>query len=311
MLERLLASLERQTLPADQFEVLVIPSPDDPGVAVVEARAAGPLDLRWAEIPNDPSGGRSPSLKRNHGASLARGDVLAFTDDDCEVDPAWLAAGWAAFEAAPDLDAVEGRTVVPTPERATLMSKLLQHLTRPGGYQTCNVLYRRARFQELGGFDPALPFYLEDTDLAWSLLDRGGRIETVPEAIVAHPVKAADPWQIWRDAVRVRQVPYLFRKHPEQFRAEGYRALTRSHWVYLILYAALASALAAQAWVAVGCLAGAWGALLLLHATRLFWGCRFGVGELVLTTALLPVVPIVRLGQLWRGNLEQRVWLWT
>ena len=45
---------------------------------------------------------------RNAGLRAARGELVAFTDDDVIVDPAWLPAIRAAFAASPEVDCVTG-----------------------------------------------------------------------------------------------------------------------------------------------------------------------------------------------------------
>src|SRR5262249_3976144 len=42
------------------------------------------------------------SAARNAGLRVARGAVIAFTDDDCTVEPGWLGALQAAFAAHPE-----------------------------------------------------------------------------------------------------------------------------------------------------------------------------------------------------------------
>src|SRR3954464_3347367 len=106
------------------------------------------------------------------------------------------------------------------------------------------MFYRRSLFLEIGGFDTAFPFYLEDTDLAWSVLDRGFAIPHAESAVVAHPVPPAEPMRLLANAQRAILMPYLYKKHPERFRALGMRTIARSHLPYLAGYAILCFALA-------------------------------------------------------------------
>lgn len=86
-LQACLAALTATTYPRDRFEVVVV---DDGGGAdlqpIIDAAHAS-LDVRLARQAN---GG--PASARNAGAALARGALLAFTDDDCLPDPDWLPA---------------------------------------------------------------------------------------------------------------------------------------------------------------------------------------------------------------------------
>ena len=73
----------RQTLPADQYEVIVT----DDGEPTVERF----LTEKYPWVSWVPGPRRGPAANRNAGARRARGDWLAFTDDDCVPDPNWLA----------------------------------------------------------------------------------------------------------------------------------------------------------------------------------------------------------------------------
>src|SRR4051795_13441021 len=90
-LKRALRALREQTLPADQFEVIVVDDGSGPDTQQLLEReqAAGGLQLRVER--RSPAGG--PARARNAGWRTAGAPLVAFTDDDCEPGPAWLAAG--------------------------------------------------------------------------------------------------------------------------------------------------------------------------------------------------------------------------
>src|SRR5262245_8587917 len=86
-LERLLQALCVQTLPADQFEVVVSidGSMDGTHEMVAAFRAPYTLTAQWER-------NRGRAAARNRAIALARGDVLVLLDDDMEPAPGCLAA---------------------------------------------------------------------------------------------------------------------------------------------------------------------------------------------------------------------------
>jgi glycosyltransferase involved in cell wall biosynthesis len=107
LLAETLESLRCLTDPGEPYEVIVVDngSTDDTRAVVGRAAAASPVDLRYVL---EPRGGLSAA--RNRGLGEARGDDIAFTDDDVLVDPQWLAALARAFAARP-VDFLGGRVV--------------------------------------------------------------------------------------------------------------------------------------------------------------------------------------------------------
>lgn len=81
-LPRCLQSLAVQTF--DDFETIVVNSSPETRTAQV---AANFPEVRFHQHPER----LSPHAARNIGVAMARGNLLAFTDADCEADPNWLA----------------------------------------------------------------------------------------------------------------------------------------------------------------------------------------------------------------------------
>lgn len=71
--------------------------------AATIAAAGGDSRVRYVQLRR-----RGLSRARNAAIQEARGEVLAFLDDDCEADPAWLETIVSALAADPDLGVVGG-----------------------------------------------------------------------------------------------------------------------------------------------------------------------------------------------------------
>jgi GT2 family glycosyltransferase len=189
MLEALLDSLGRQSLDASSFEVIVVDDASTDATPEVLERAAErmPYELRVVRGP-----GIGPAAARNRGWREASSRLVAFTDDDCVVTPAWL--GELVEAADGDETVVQGRTDLAPgdAEKIGPFSRVLQ-ITEPGPYfATCNVLYPRALLERLGGFDEDF-LTGEDTDLGWRARESGAGYRFASDALVNHAVVELGP----------------------------------------------------------------------------------------------------------------------
>ena len=101
-LGRTLAALTAQRFDGG-FEIVVVDDASSDATAAVAERAGAHV-VRQARR-------AGPAAARNAGVAVARGELLAFTDADCEPAPSWLAAGAAALG---DADLVTG-PIAPAP----------------------------------------------------------------------------------------------------------------------------------------------------------------------------------------------------
>ena len=86
-LRRVLAALARQSLPRERFEMLICDdgSTEDLGTLIDEFRQTSGLCGRHLKQTNQGAGSA-----RNLGLAEASGEIVAFTDSDCEPDENWL-----------------------------------------------------------------------------------------------------------------------------------------------------------------------------------------------------------------------------
>jgi glycosyltransferase involved in cell wall biosynthesis len=209
----LLEALGRQTLDRARWELVL---------ALDEAPLAPALAARL-----EVAGGRTvrlgrragPGAARNAGAGAARGDWLAFTEDDVTPAPDWLARAAARIEAEPALEVIEGLTVKPGGRPVHRQSQ-----AHPL-YLPTNLFVRRATFQRVGGycgdfFDPAGGIYFrEDTDFGFALEEAGAAVGREPGAVVAHPDEHLGALEPLRWARRHMMDALLEARHPGRFRA--------------------------------------------------------------------------------------------
>jgi glycosyltransferase involved in cell wall biosynthesis len=191
LLDRVLSSVGE--LQYSMWEIIVVDdgSTDDTRLVAERHRAAGlPLTYLYQHW-------RMMGAARNLAMSRARGTIFAFTDDDCLVDPHWLAGMATTFRRHPESLGVQGKTV--TDHTAmTPFTRQIEQLAGGPPYRTCNIAYRANIARELG-FDTQL-IRGEDVVMAMRVLERGP-IVFAPDAVVLHPPRPKEwanrtAWQV-------------------------------------------------------------------------------------------------------------------
>ena len=228
LLVKLFELLSRQVF-AD-FEVIVV---DQSAVPVDLDTVQGNFVLHYLHTTE-----RGPGKARNLGVSRARGQVIAFTDDDCEPDAQWLANAYKYFQDE-DVVGIEGLVLSDSQDR-----EHYRIVTNQGfegvGFMTANLFLRKAVLDELGGFDERFerPFR-EDTDMAWRALARG-QIPFARDVKVLHPAQLRNTQ---RDSSEERAKffaydPVLFHKHPERYvqllKGEEHYTRTAGFWEHFM-----------------------------------------------------------------------------
>ncbi len=235
-LRRCLAAVLALEPPGGRLELIVVD--DDPAESAAPVLAAAERGERIRYLT---ATGCGPATARNLGAVQARGEVLAFTDDDCEPAPGWL-RGFAAALSATGAGAAAGHTMNGAPGACSQASQLvIAALGRsswdergPTFVASNNVCFRRGPFLELGGFDQSFPLAAaEDRDLCERWIEAGGRFAEAPEAIVVHRHHLSVP-SFWRQHFRYGRGAFAFhelrrRRGREALRIQPrfYRALGR------------------------------------------------------------------------------------
>lgn len=186
-----LQACARLDYPRDGFEVIAV---DDGGAAPLDAVVARFHDVLPVKLLRQENAG--PAAARNTGACEARGEFLAFTDDDCSPAPEWLQALAAQFVASPDC-AVGGQTVnalthnLYSTASQLLVSYLLSYYNcAPRAarfFPSSNLAFPTKRFRAIGGFDVTYPrAAAEDRELCDRWLHHGYRMIYAAEAVVNH-----------------------------------------------------------------------------------------------------------------------------
>jgi GT2 family glycosyltransferase len=241
--ERLLHALAAQDLD-EPFEVVVV---DDASIDNTVHRLESfitTLDLPVVLVASTANTG--PAGARNRGWHRARGDLVAFTDDDCVPDPGWLRGLVTVLDRA---DVVVGRTRPPDEQldRIGPFSNYLD-LEHNRSFSTCNVAYRREVLEKLDGFDDVAFIWPngEDTDLGLRAVKAGFRDEYVEGALVWHDVGASDFRRHLRRIRRLDGIVTLVARHPEARGMIGAGRFLRSVDKAVLVTWAAGGALAAQ-----------------------------------------------------------------
>lgn len=179
-----LASVHEQTLrPA---EIIIV---DDGSIIPVEntlardTRNCTKPDIRFIRL-----GGEGPAAARNAGALAARGDILAFLDDDDFWDERYLETA-TGFLGDTGLECVitwvnkirNGRIFPGKHMSPQIFEQDL--FVRNHGIMGSNVLIRKNVFKKIDGYDPAL-YVSEDKDLLIRMVRSGVKLGVLDKPLV-------------------------------------------------------------------------------------------------------------------------------
>jgi GT2 family glycosyltransferase len=173
---------------------------------------------------------RGLSCARNTGLSAARGEIVAYVDDDARPDRHWLTylahtfrtsshAGVGGPNIAPPEDGPIADCVANAPGgpiHVLISDREAEHI--PG----CNMAFRRERLEEIGGFDPQFRTAGDDVDLCWRMQERGWTLGFNPAAMVWHHRRNSlrAYWRQQRAYGRAEAL--LERKWPEKYNTAGH-----------------------------------------------------------------------------------------
>ena len=175
---------------------------------------------------------KNVAAARNLGVENARGDLVAFTDGDCQVDPRWLKTLVSEMMNAPedvacvggpnlifDTDPVFGRVVGHAQETflgsgGSAQSKNSTKKHYVSSLPNCNAMYKKNTIREAGYFDERFVVG-QDGDLNYRISRIGYKFLYIPEAKVLHHRRGT------LKSFSVRMFKYgmwmaeLFKKHGE------------------------------------------------------------------------------------------------
>jgi GT2 family glycosyltransferase len=222
-LARLLTALAAQDI-GESFEVIVIDdgSKDDTMARATAMATNAPFHLSiltttattTTTAATSPTG---PAAARNQGWRATKAEVVAFTDDDCVPDPAWLRTLTEPL-LSDGADIAVGRTKPPADqlERIGPFSSYLD-IGHDKSFSTCNIAYRREVLEHTDGFDADAFRWPngEDTDLGLRAVKAGFHDTEVEDALVLHDVGPSDFAVHLSRVPRLEGLVALVARHPE------------------------------------------------------------------------------------------------
>lgn len=213
LLKNNIEALLRQDYPKSDYEILICDDGSkDNTKELVEGYIA---ENKLPRIKYLTQKNQGPAAVRNLGIRNATADIIAFTDDDCEVDPDWLSQIAASFSKDGGIVGVGGVTYS-VPARITPFTHQIEN-KEPWSFPTCNIAYRSDLLETLGGFDPRFPFTNEDADISWRI-ESIGKVVHNPKMRVLHPPRPSSFIKELR-SIRFLGSEFVLRnKMPEEYK---------------------------------------------------------------------------------------------
>ncbi|MBW1973169.1 MAG: glycosyltransferase family 2 protein [Deltaproteobacteria bacterium] len=201
-LPKTLNSLLNQDFPKEKYEIIVVDnnSSDDTKLVVERISRSSHKKIQYILEPQI-----GMSYARNKGASIAKGKILAFIDDDAIASPVWISAHYSLYKKFSFIGATGGKI-----ELSFLSNKpnwLSKDLLIPLGYLDYsleesimsypshpfggNFSVKKEIFFELNGFIEKFKSTNEERAFFYKLNQKGYKIGYSPKAIVYHQIPSS------------------------------------------------------------------------------------------------------------------------
>jgi GT2 family glycosyltransferase len=167
---------------------------------------------------------------RNVGLQAAAGEIVAYIDADAHPDPHWLSHLAVSFMRSSHAG-VGGPNIPPAgdghvadcvanapggPTHVLLSDREAEHI--PG----CNMAFRKASLNAIGGFDPQFRIAGDDVDICWRLQDQGWTVGFSPGAVVWHHRRDRVVTYLKQQREYGKAEALLERKWPERYNRVGH-----------------------------------------------------------------------------------------
>lgn len=231
-----LESALNQSISRDEYEIIVV----DDGSTDKTSEIVKKYPVRLIQQKN-----QGPASARNKGANEAGGDILIFTDSDCELDSDFIKRIISPIEQCPEIVGVQGSyktrqkefiSQFGQVEIETRYNRMAQneYIDFIGTYAAA---YKKEVFMKFGGFDTEFPIASgEDTEFSYKLHKAGYKLVFEPKAFVYHQhpstLKKYLRVKFYRGYWRVK----LYKKHPEKTIKDSYTPQTLKFQILSILF---------------------------------------------------------------------------
>ncbi len=219
-LQDTLAGLKQLEYP--NFEVIIVDNGSTDGLTSEIAQQSGFRVIRTSQS--------GLSVARNTGLIEARGEIVAYIDDDARPDPHWLHymanslmtsdhCGMGGPNVQPPGDGAIAECVANSPGgpvHVMLTDQIAEHI--PG----CNMAFRKSHLEAIGGFDPQFRVAGDDVDICWRLQSRGWTLGFSPAALVWHHHRNSLLAYLRQQRGYGRAEALLERKWREKYNAAGH-----------------------------------------------------------------------------------------
>ena len=194
--------LAKQTLPAGDFEIIVVDNRSTDNTASIAKKFIADHPELQARYVMELSKGLS--FARNRGIQEARASIVTYIDDDAEVTPHFLESIVSFLQANSSVVGVGGKVIPKYSESGEpkWISKYLNGFVgrmdfgdRPKQFDSkmkyptgCNMTYTKEILQKAGGFNNELTFRSDDKYIFHQVTKFSDKVYYVPEAMLYHNI---------------------------------------------------------------------------------------------------------------------------